>query len=484
MPKTRIFKRRQLAVKRFQKRLARQRKVYQTQLEREWRAQKHAEKALERLKRELGGKITAESILDAYLPENTTYLLSCNDSPFSKSRIKSITPWKTTVFKVPAQFSLLDNAETSFEFLQQVIYALLFGNKKKLEFDYEECTDLDIGAQVFLDVIIQDVIVFYNRCAKKSILRETAGVLKPVGLTNIRQTSKTNEPVLKVLYSVGSPAIHSKRPLNFDEIIPYYLCKYSLGETTEDLEEQRNAIDTTTMVQYVRRCLRRVNKDLRPTERMDLGNIISEILINAEEHSTVGTRYSIGYFRDEERNGRRGGEFRLVILNLGQTIYEKFADPNCPNKHIVEVMKTYSKDYTARGFMSAGEFEEETLWTLYSLQEGVTSVSPEEFSHRGTGSIQFIKSFFNLNGDNDLNAFGSRLNILSGHTWILFDGTYKIVERTNENGTFSYMTFNSTGDIADKPDKNFVQHVPNYFPGTIISARIWLDEEKLSNVHG
>ena len=38
------------------------------------------------------------------------------------------------------------------------------------------------------------------------------------------------------------------------------------------------------------------------------------------------------------------------------------------------------------------------------------------------------------------------------------------------------MTFNDTGEIENKPDKKFVTFAENYFPGTIISAKICIKE--------
>lgn len=59
-------------------------------------------------------------------------------------------------------------------------------------------------------------------------------------------------------------------------------------------------------------------------------------------------------------------------------------------------MKALSNRYTEKKFWSFKTFDEETLWTLYSLQDGVTSISPQAYSHRGNGSLRFIESFFNL----------------------------------------------------------------------------------------
>lgn len=128
----------------------------------------------------------------------------------------------------------------------------------------------------------------------------------------------------------------------------------------------------------------------------DLCTVIGEILINAEEHSSTHCRYSIGYFEQKSIDDKKVGVFQLVILNMGRSIYEKFHDLDCPNKAVVEKMKALSNRYTEKKFWSFKTFDEETLWTLYSLQDGVTSISPQAYSHRGNGSLRFIESFFNL----------------------------------------------------------------------------------------
>ena len=46
------------------------------------------------------------------------------------------------------------------------------------------------------------------------------------------------------------------------------------------------------------------------------------------------------------------------------------------------------------------------------------------------------------------------------------------------------MTFNKNGDTKQKPDKKYVNIVGNYFPGTIVSAKICMKEtnsEQASN---
>ena len=211
----------------------------------------------------------------------------------------------------------------------------------------------------------------------------------------------------------------------------------------------------------------------------DLSTVIGEILINAEEHSTTKFRFSIGYFHKIEIEGKQFGVFRLAILNFGKTIYEKFKDPDCPNQLVVQKMKALSERYTKKKFFFSKTFEEETLWTLYALQDGVTSVAPDRYIRRGTGSITFIESFFNIKGKmKEVDEF-SKMVILSGNTNITFDGTYNTTQGTVKEEDFKFMTFNPSGSLEDKPDSKYVKYVDNYFPGTIISAKILFNEDDL-----
>jgi hypothetical protein len=238
-------------------------------------------------------------------------------------------------------------------------------------------------------------------------------------------------------------------------------------------------LDTTKLVDYVLDCLKTLNRKLTSDKLDDLSTVIGEILINAEEHSTTKHRFSIGYFHEINGDGKHYGLFRLVILNFGKTIYEKFKDPECPNQHVVSKMKNLSEQYTKKKFFVFKQFEEETLWTLYALQDGVTSIAPERYIKRGNGSIQFIESFFNIKGRMKEFDDVSRMTILSGNTNITFDGSYNITKGLVDDEEYKYMTFNESGRIEDKPDSKFVKFIDNYFPGTIISAKILFNEDDL-----
>lgn len=420
----------------------------------------------------LEGNKSYETVFAQCIPTNLSYLISCRESDFYIEKLYKCKFSNNGTFEVPEEFSLVDYPEEGFKFIQQVTAALILQKYPIINIDYGICKRADLGAQVFLDIILKDIISLYKRIK----------VIKPsyVKVKEINGTNFKSEEIRKLLFSVGSPAIHSKRSFVFKDIIPYKLCIHDreINGDPVKIREQKD-LDTTTLVDYVLDCLKTLSRTLTPEKLDDLSTVIGEILINAEEHSTTKYRFSIGYFHETNSNGKHFGVFRLAILNFGKTIYEKFKDPNCPNKDVVEKMTSLSERYTKKSFFRSREFDEETLWTLYALQDGVTSVAPERFKKRGNGSIQFIESFFNIKGKMKEEDDISRMAIISGNTSILFDGSYNINTKEIDDEPFKFMTFNNSGSIEDKPDNTFVKFVKNYFPGTIISAKILFNEDDL-----
>ncbi|MDD4604606.1 MAG: hypothetical protein PHF97_12500, partial [Bacteroidales bacterium] len=391
-------------------------------------------------------------------------------SPLCLSNILNEKYKSNGVILIPEKFSILDKPEESYLMLKKLISALFLEGTRRVMLNYENCNYAALSSQILLDIILKDYFQFAKRCHKayKGSLTLFPSI---IGGENIN-----NKNIQKMLFSVGSPAILGINEKSYKDIIKYKLCIHN-NEKEMNLERRmaQKEIDTTELADYVISSLARMNKQLTLDKINDLCTVIGEILINAEEHSTTKYRFSIGYFKEEMEEGKHFGVFRLVILNFGDTIYDKFKSEDCPNKDIVQRMKELSKSYTSKSLFSRREFEEENLWTLYALQEGVTSVSYDRFQ-RGNGSIRFIESFFNLKDPNDQDDM-SMLSILSGRTRIIFDGKYKIESKTNNKGTnFKVMTFNDSGDIENKPDSKYVFCTDDYFPGTLISAKILLND--------
>lgn len=72
--------------------------------------------------------------------------------------------------------------------------------------------------------------------------------------------------------------------------------------------------------------------------------------------------------------------------------------------------------------------------------------------------------------------------IASGKSRIVFDGSYGI-EKKNDNGeVYRVMTFNKSGSLDNKPDDKFVYNCDHYFPGTLISVKLLLNDDDIKQI--
>lgn len=421
-------------------------------------------------------QLSKMEIIKLNLPHNLAFLIQSDNSPFCLQQIRKDTSLDTNGYiYMPSVFSLCDNTNETINAIKQIIYSFFIKIPREIVFDYSNCKSIGLEAQALMDVILIEYKTFLNKCASMRSQRIVSSFPNSIGAININ-----DEKLKKMMFSVGSPANLGIKRNDYPDIIRYSMCSHhALNESDKKQIKAQKELDTSRAIDYVIDCLKKMGKKLTPKKRSDLCTVIGEILINAEEHSSLHHRFSMGYFHEVKEGEQHKGLFHLVILNFGLSIYEKFRnDGTCPHA-TVEKMKALSAQYTSRSLFKRGEFEEETLWTLYALQQGVTSVPDME---RGNGTIQFIKSFFNIKGTQATDNV-SRMVLLSGRTEIIFDGTYEVREKIVGNDKFNVMTFNDSGKIEDMPDKRFVKTTDTYFPGTIITAEILLNEDDVKEIN-
>lgn len=371
------------------------------------------------------------------------------------------------VFEMPECFSLIDNYKESFNFLRRLFVVLYKGRTKKIVLDYKNCKRIDVDASICMDVILAEFISYNNNCVKKGFRQVYPHTIQPINVSDPNVT--------KVLFSIGAYRNLKGFTVRFDDVEPLpVLINHLKGPEIW----RRSELHLTKIVEYIKTCLKKLGHELTIDAESEFYKVIGEVMSNAEEHSTVSYRYAIGFFQETHEHDEHFGIFNFSIFNFGDTIYQTFKSPGCKNPKVVQQMEELSVDYTSKGWFNRSEFEEETLWSLYAMQEGVTSKEKK----RGNGSIQYIDNFFKLRGGTE-NDNLSQMVVISGNTRILFEGTYPIVNKevVGRNKPFRVITFNETGRIEDKPDKKYVTFAPHYFPGTIISARILIKDNNINS---
>lgn len=395
---------------------------------------------------------------------DTIKFLASNREAFDRS--SAVTP-TDGVFKVPSPFSLTDNYSESFTFLKKLFYSLYRENLKDIYIDYRDCERIDLDASVCMDVLLDEFITRIRLLRSRGL---------PSKIKRIIPINFEKQSIKKILFSIGAFTNIAKIQVPHASIIPFNLIK---GDNFSSAKGRSLELELTHMVDYILLCLKRMNKSLTWEAENQLSKVCGEILINASEHSGQQYRYAIGYFEDLTGETDHLGIFNLVIFSFGKTIYQNFKNAGPESWHVVSKMKELSEQYTQRSLFRQRQFEEETLWTLYALQEGVTSVAN---MRRGNGSIQFIESFFSLKGNMSQDNL-SFLTIMSGNARVTFDGKYDIIEkpRGDQGKHYKMMTFNDSGEISDLPDSKYVSFAENFFPGTLMTAKICINFNSIQN---
>jgi hypothetical protein len=411
------------------------------------------------------------------MPRHFLHLITTEKSLFYQDKLKSEGVQKRNVIRIPEIFSILSNPEPSYKVLKQLVEAIAYQNCDELSLDYQNCKYCDLATQVFLDSILKSFDKYIRLC-------KAAGITKYIRIGKVGGEHIHDNSLQKMINSVGSPVELINRRMQYKDVEPFRLRLVDSMDITRARYEGQKEIDATELIEYVERCLSRFNKSLTQDAKQALGTVLGETLANAEEHSTLHNRYLIGYMEETNDSQSHYGMLNVVIMNTGSTIYERFKYPDENeniNKECVSQMEALSEKFTKKGFFDFNKFTEENLWTLYSLQGGV-SIVPREIRNRGNGTIGFIKSFFSLKGSTEVDSV-SRMTILSGNTRIDFDGTYQVSESVGTDGRkIERMTFNKTNTLEEKPDPTYVYNTKHYFPGTLISAQLLINDDDVQKI--
>ncbi|MDE6602926.1 MAG: hypothetical protein K2K90_12365 [Lachnospiraceae bacterium] len=137
------------------------------------------------------------------------------------------------------------------------------------------------------------------------------------------------------------------------------------------------------------------------------------------------------------------------------------------------------------------KWNEEMACTVFALQEGISRLRDKDiegYEGRGTGTVTLIET---------LNSIGRRddgqlpeMTIVSGRTYIKFDGQYNMCMETFQNdlafgnGKKRILAFNRGNDIYKPADSTAVLQMKENFPGTVISLRIYLDNRYIMKEGG
>jgi len=366
------------------------------------------------------------------------------------------------VVKIPEIFSLLDEPATAISALSKIRGACAANSTKEIHLDHSRCKRLGLCASV-----VTDVLLLQARNRRKGNPLALSGTNSKDADVNIMIRATGILHNIKHPYAVLPEEI--ERTIRRSEL---YSGKASRRERSRHCD-----IAATKLIDYFNNCLGTHGFELSDEGIRDLSALITEVIGNAEEHG--GHWYTIGFYR-QKTSALATGECHIVLFNFGQSIYESL-DSDSASDELKSHIRALADRHRRRGFMdllTRRRWSEESLWTLYALQEGVSRFSfTERGRDRGNGTVKMIEFFLSLAGRS------AKMCILSGKAYILFDGKYRPQDRPiGASETRKIVAFNRANDLEKPPNRKYVFTLPQGFPGTLISLRFSLRKANLETL--
>ena len=368
-----------------------------------------------------------------------------------------------TEFKIPKEFSISKDFTANMRLISSIIYSV-FTNSDisiKIKLNFYNCTYTDFPTLFFLKILLTELKNNLNSINKRLSILEYG--------INIEIIDSKSSGVNRKLFGLGLIK-DLKMPKN--ELQPKSKFDFEVGhKQKKHYAENQKAKIATGIREYLNECLSNhgVVLNVRGNNRLD--GIITEILNNAEDHSTTNKWYiSANYYQDEEKEFT--GEFNLCFMNLGDSIYEGFEKTKKLNS------ETYSKVNEFYEYMqkkTGKTFSRESLFTLYILQDNISRLIYERESG-GTGTMKFINSFYELgNYVNQERGYHPVLSIHSGNTRILCDNTVKPIK----DGNSYYIALNQESNMSNPPSQKNLFSLNTTFPGTLLFAKMFINRSFL-----
>ena len=361
---------------------------------------------------------------------------------------------KMLSMKVPRIFCFSRNPDESISFLRKLYGAILDITKDEIFFDHSKCQSIGVCASTIMDIILVE--------GKKW----RASINKPIvyGGKLLSGFRLSETPEADKLLKVSGILEH----------LGISHANYQETELLSLITNGESSIIAEKVIEYINRALHRQNLTLTSLGNNYFGKLLGEIADNCAQHGgPKATWYTLGHYSYD--NEKQIGICRLVILDFGQTIYDglKNSSASSVQKRLIHYVKRTNKLFKRKE-------KEETLYTLFALQQRASRFASNNNAVRGNGTIVFLDAFQNL-FDSEGETPKSVLSITSGKCSILFDGTYRLQECVYSGGyTNKIIAFNRENKLTIPPDRRYVRTIDNGFPGTVISIELHISDNLIS----
>lgn len=371
--------------------------------------------------------------------------------------------------KIPDVFSFQDNFIGSLLFFKQMLSTFLLKDEGNVKVDFTNCHFITMATFMIFDLLtkeFRDVSEKYNRGLDVRMMCNRR--------VKITHPSVVDDKVNKFLISFGYCAYEDVDNVKGDEsFMSMNLIKGKWRTYTENMK----GLAAKHIVTFVNESLKKTNKQIKPEVKNYIDGFITEILANAEEHSSNNNEWYVNgiSFREAQR-GFDIIELNLSIMNVGKTMFEGFEETkelNKDNYSIVE--KAYNKHMALH---NSHHFTKEGLFMMYMLNDGISRLKYEDDA-RGNGTMKFLENFILLGGFGlKVKEFNPKLHIISGSTVLTCDGDTR--PYAYNNGA-KILSLNKSQNPNELPDEEYLKSFDDKFSGTIMECKIYFNKDFFEN---
>lgn len=367
---------------------------------------------------------------------------------------------------IPSTFSIIEKPEEVVAVIGQFAKSIREQRPGKLILDQRNLTIYDLAANGLLDVVAVELVKETKKSRRK---------------TKWQGNFPNDENVKRFIKALGiikHLGLEDRYPVN--DAVPAYRVfdrrnrHYYAAMRPEEADFKSKAV--TEFANHINSCLGDHGRKLTPEALSKLCDYTGEIIDNAEEHAGMFDWTIQGYLD----NNCEVPFCEIAIFNFGDTIAETLNSLPRESYTWKQIHPYLQQHYKKRLF--GPNWSELDLLTVIALQGHVSCKNKSATDTRGNGSIDLIEFFQMVYKEctaSDGKVDRARMAILSGGTYILFDGSHQLVEL--ENGVKT-VTFNAENSLDVLPDPKYVRGLKGvHFPGTIISIRFPLREGSIVN---
>ena len=401
------------------------------------------------------------------LSRKTAKKYHLNNNPFIREyKTKKL---ETIRIKVPQYLCFLKDPKGTSNFLAYLKNIMQQKKPRNYFVDHTETEIISLASSfIFDETIRKEIDHWRRRNIKINISGEISG------------TKKVNN----FLLAFGFLRLIGITAKNFrgDRVDWDYRNKYETFEFKGNKTDPLYAsFGSEGLVDYFNKCLKYNNFELTEYKRNEFIETIGEIIGNAEYHcgNDIGDWTVLGAYDKDDHI------CHFAIINYGNSIYQSLSSKESTASVVLEeiqgIILKHKPIWEKAGRIFKNE-DEETIWNVMSLQDGISSkrTVSGSGSTRGLGMMEVL-SFVNEVKPGQGDAI---ICLLSGKSVISIDYEYPIIEQAKGSNKEKrrMIIFNKKQALHEPSDERKVRTLVNGFDGTIFTGTFKIDEKYLRQV--